>query len=332
MRAVIPVAGLGTRLRPLTFSMPKALVQVAGKPVLSHILQCLDGVEPEEVVIVASPWGSKEVEELAKLSSPYPVKTVIQEDPKGLGDAILQTRSLFKSNEAILILLGDTILDMDLKKLLGESSDFLGVLEVEDPRRFGIAILDDEGFIVEVEEKPDSPRSNLALVGLYLISDSGWLFESLTYIKEMGIRTKGEIQLTDALQHMIKEGWKARALFVEGWHDCGKLETLLESNRELLKKRGGRSARCKDCEIVEPVYIGEDVKIENSKIGPFVSIGPGSTIRDSSVEDSIIHDGTTIESSRLFQSIIGKGAWVRDFQGTLILGDLSRVEGGSPTP
>lgn len=331
MKVVIPVAGLGKRLRPLTFTLPKALIQVAGKPVLSHILGGISRVNPDEIIIVASPWGALDIKRFADSQTRIPVRVVLQEEPKGLGDAVLRARESVSPEEPLLILLGDTILDFDISPFLKEKSDFLGVYRVEDPRRFGIALLDDGGNVLELEEKPENPKSNIALVGLYGIKRAGDLFGSLENIKTKGIKTKGEIQLTDALQEMIRTGWKPKALFVEGWHDCGKLETLLQSNRELLSKGGTTAGRYPNSRLIDPVHIAQDVKIVNSTIGPFVSIGEGSRIEESQIENSILHNSVKVTSSELFDSLIGNEVEVLGFSGKIISGDLAKVLGRLPS-
>lgn len=332
MKVVIPVAGLGKRLRPLTFTMPKALVKVAGKPVLFHILDGISGLKIDEIIIVSSPWGSEEIKRAVLSYSKNKVEFIIQKEPDGLGDAIFLTKEAIPPEEPLLILLGDTILEYDITPFLKKRVDFLGVYRVSDPHRFGIALLDKEGRIIELEEKPDEPKSDIALVGLYFIQRADNLFRSLDYVEDKGIRTKGEIQLTDALQNMVKNGWRPKALFVEGWHDCGKIETLLASNKELLQKSDSTlSDTISNSEIVGPVYIEQGVQIEDSRIGPYASIGAGSKIIGSKVENSIIHNFVGVYQSTLYDSVIGNQVIIKSFRGRVLLGDLTKIEGGLPT-
>lgn len=235
MRAVIPVAGIGTRLKPHTFSTPKVLLNVGGKPILGHILDRLleEGLTKSTFVIGYLGEMIKEYvqKEYPQIQSDF----VIQEEMNGLGHAIYMASPTF-GEEDIFVILGDTLFEVDLTSVFKSRHSSLGVKEVEDPRRFGVAVLKD-GFIKKLIEKPQEPVSNLALVGLYYFSDSGSLKTALNELVKKDIRTKGELQLTDAIQIMIEKGEKITTFPVEGWYDCGKPETLLSTNQYLLSKK-----------------------------------------------------------------------------------------------
>jgi glucose-1-phosphate thymidylyltransferase len=228
MRAIIPVAGEGSRLRPHTYTLPKVLINVAGKPIIGHILDKIIHDGFNEATIVIGYMGEKIIK---YVTSNYTLKVdfVEQEERLGLAHSIYIARETIP-DEPVLIILGDTIFDVDLKPVISGKYTSLGVKYVEDPRRFGVVQNSGE-FASKLIEKPDTPISNLALVGLYWIKNTKVLKKSLTEIVEGEIKTRGEYQLTDALQKMIDSGEKITTFNVEGWYDCGNPETLLSTNR-----------------------------------------------------------------------------------------------------
>ena len=226
MKAIIPVAGVGTRLRPHTFSHPKVLLNVAGKPIIGHIMDKLIASGIDEAIVIVGYMGDM-VE--AWLTKHYNIKFtfVTQTEILGLAHAIWMCKPFVTANEPLFIILGDTIFDVDLQPVLQSSVSTLGVKEVDDPRRFGVAVTTDEGKILKLVEKPDTLVSNLAIVGLYFLQQAGSLFASIDHLISNNIKTKGEYQLTDALELMIEGGEPFTTFPVHGWYDCGKPETLL---------------------------------------------------------------------------------------------------------
>jgi len=319
--AVIPAAGEGTRLRPHTYSIPKSLVSVAGKPILAHIIDRLEGLGMEETVVVVGHMAERV---RAFLDSRYdmPIHLVTQKERLGLGHAISVTRELVRGRP-MFVVLGDTIVRADLGAVRGASKNYLGVKEVDDPRRFGVAELAG-GRIARLVEKPERPKSNLALVGLYFIVDSELLFECLEELRRRGAKTKGEFQLTDALQMMIDRGEVFHPLRVDEWYDCGKIEALLETNTALLENSGA-GVRFPKALIIEPVSIGESCIIENSVVGPYVSIAGGTTVRDSIVRSSIIDRSAVVEQALLEDCVIGERSVVRGHFRSLSVGEGSEV-------
>ncbi|MGE5177288.1 MAG: sugar phosphate nucleotidyltransferase [Hyphomicrobiales bacterium] len=321
--AVIPVAGAGTRLRPHTLTTPKALLAVAGKPILAHILEQLAAVAPSKVVLVVSPGEMGDRLRLfGEAWKGLDVVSVVQEEPLGLGHAVAQARDAV-DGAPVLIILGDTILRADLAGLLAGGS-FVGVREVEDPRRFGVATVRD-GRITALVEKPEHPVSNLALVGLYFLEHSRGLFECLEEVQRSGKRTRGEIQLTDALAALLARGEELRPFPVEGWYDCGKTEALLETNRALLDVLAPRTTR-PGVVIVPPVALDPSADVLHAVIGPYASIGAGARIRRSVVQNSIVNEGATVEDILLDLSVVGENALVRGAYQRLNVGDSSEVE------
>ncbi|MBI5476697.1 MAG: NTP transferase domain-containing protein [Ignavibacteriales bacterium] len=322
MRAIIPVAGFGTRLRPHTYTLPKVLLNVAGKPIIGHILDKIVEDGFDEATIIVGTMGEKIQDYLI---SNYKIKFdfIEQKEPKGLAHAISLARNSF-SSEPILIILGDTIFDVNLKPLLKEKYSSLGVKQVEDPRRFGVVEMKD-GFIKQLIEKPENPTSNLALVGLYWIRNPKLLEECIDGLFKNNKKTKGEFQLTDALQAMVEKGEKVKTFPVEGWYDCGKPETLLATNRHLLDKIGDKVKR--DGVVINPpVFIAEDAKISRSIIGPYATIASGTTVEDSIVRNSIISDDAHVDCALLEDSLVGNNSVVRGNFQRINIGDSSEIE------
>ncbi len=322
MRAIIPVAGIGTRLRPFTHTLPKVLVNVAGKPILGHILDALVDQDVDDVTIITGYKGDL-VEDY--VTSTYDLKTtfVAQDEMQGLGHAIWTARESL-TDEPVLIILGDTIFDVDLSILKTSQFSSLGVKTVDDPRRFGVVVKDD-AFVTRLVEKPETPVSNLAIVGLYYIARPTVLRECLDEIIEKDIKTKDEYQLTDALQLMVDRGEKFTTFNVEGWHDCGKPETLLETNRYLLNKRP-TTATPAGCVIIPPVHIDPSASVEHSVIGPNATISKGAVVRNSIVRDSIISDQARVNDITIESSIIGENAQISGKFASINIGDASIVK------
>ncbi len=322
MKAIIPVAGVGSRLRPHTYTLPKVLLNVAGKPIIGHIIDKIIAEGIKEAVVVVGYLGDM-IEEYLTRHYDIHFTFVEQEERLGLGHAIWITRQ-YVGEDPVLIILGDTIFEVDLSEVLRREHSALGVKAVEDPRRFGVAEVQD-GFITRLVEKPEHPRSNLAVVGLYYIKRPALLMECLDHNIRANLRTKGEFQLTDALQAMIERGEKFSTFPVEGWYDCGKPETLLSTNEKLLKSR----SRYKDifgCVINPPVYIAEDAEIENSIIGPYATIGSKAVIKNSLIKNSIVGEQARVISMLLSESIIGNNANVLGKTRRINIGDSSEVD------
>ena len=323
MRAIIPVAGFGTRLKPHTLTHPKELLNVGGKPIISHIVKKLLEENITEATFIVGYLGEKIqdyiTESFPKLKADY----VEQKELLGLGHAIYQAASTF-NDEEIIIILGDTVFDVDLSQITKLETSALGVKEVEDPRRFGVAELEN-GFISKLIEKPQNPTTNLALVGLYYIKNSALLTQSLEELFVNNIRTKDEYQLTDALQIMIEKGEKISTFPVEGWYDCGKPETLLSTNQFILSQNG-KNEDIDSVVINEPVFISPTAKIKNSVIGPYVSIGDNCSVVESVIKNSIINKNSQVKRMVLTDSIIGADAKVAGSRHKMNVGDSLELE------
>lgn len=323
MRAIIPVAGLGSRLKPHTYSTPKVLLNVGGKPILGHILDKLSEEGIKKATFVIGHLGDKIKEYVGKNYRSFKADFVEQEEMLGLGHAIYTALPTVDDKE-IFIILGDTIFDVNLKGVFRKKKSALGVKEVDDPRRFGIAVTEN-GVIKKVIEKPQKPVSKLALVGLYYFSDSALLSKSLNELVDKNIRTKNEYQLTDAIQLMIEAGEVFTTFPVEGWYDCGKPETLLSTNQYLLKK-DGKYKKYKNVVINPPVFIARDAKIINSVIGPNTTIDAGSVIDSSIIKNSIVGSNAIVNNTLLDNSIVGNNSIVKGSYKRLNSGDSSEIE------
>ena len=320
--AVIPVAGVGTRLRPHTHTVPKALINVAGKPMLAHILDELIRIGVTDAVFVVGHMGDQirdYVDSHYKLNATY----VEQPERKGLGHAVYLTREAVGGRPA-LIILGDTIFRADFKGVLSQGVSQIGVKEVEDPRRFGVALVED-GQVKELIEKPDQPVSRLAIVGIYYIAHSPLLFDCLSDMITNERTTKGEYQLTDALEMMIRKGESMKVFPVEGWYDCGKTETLLSTNQELLDLEH-ETRNIPGSVVVAPVAIDPSAVVENSIVGPYVTIAAGAVVKNSIVRNSIVNENAHVENMLVEASLVGDSANVQGCFRRLNVGDSSEIE------
>lgn len=314
MQAIIPLAGKGTRVRPHTHSRPKPLLRVGNRPVLSYVVDQLVESGVTELICITGHLADQIESYLAREYPGLEKRYVEQVEQRGTADAIRLARPLVRG--PVLIVFVDTIFDTDLS-LIGSRPEDDGIIwakEVEDYQRFGVIVTDDDGYMSRIVEKPTEPISRLANIGLYYIRDHELMFEG---IAEVMAREPllGEYFLTDAFQYMIDQGSRIFTAEVEGWWDCGKVETLLETNREMLR-RGA-------------VALAEGVRLEDAEIGPNVSIARGSVVRRSRLRDCIVGAETRIEECDLWDSIVGDHARVRGVRGTVNLGDHSEVVAGA---
>lgn len=322
MKVIIPVAGVGTRLRPHTYSTPKPLLYVAGKPVLDHVLEPIVKLEPKEIIFVVGYLGDQ-IKKYVENNFSFKARFVHQKELLGLGFAVdLALREV--NSGPVMVVLGDTIVKCDLKQFVNSGDYVLGLMPVDDPKRFGIAEIRDNR-VVSLVEKPENPRSNLAIIGLYYFNDALNLKEALRILVKSGKKTRGEIQLTDAMEAMIMDGVAFAPFEVDQWLDCGKKETLLDTNRRLLHETGN-SPRIEGSLVVPPVYIDPNAKITNSVIGPYVSIAKDTKIDNSIIKSSIIGENTSIENTVLDNSLVGDAVTIRGDKKSLNISGASEVD------
>lgn len=330
MKAIIPVAGAGTKLRPHTYTQPKALIPLAGKTILSINIDQLHEAGINEFVFIVGYLGEK-IQDYVKAK--YPKLTchfIYQNERKGTAHAIDLARKIIGEDE-VFIALGDTICEYNIDEMLSSPWSMLGVKKVDDPRNFGVAEIDEDGFIKRVIEKPSMPKSNMALVGLYKIKDSALLFECVANILANGIKSHDEFNLTDALECMIKGGSKFKPFKVENWFDCGRKESLLQSNSILLQKFGGTIAESNKFEntiFIPPVSIAEGCDIKNSIIGPHVAMGENTIVNFSIIKESIIGSFSKLYDVVLDDSLIGSDTEVKGETRSLNIGDNTEIDLG----
>ncbi|MCU0490559.1 MAG: sugar phosphate nucleotidyltransferase [Chloroflexaceae bacterium] len=325
MQVVILTAGLGTRLRPHTYSKPKPLVNVAGKPMLAHILDTLQPLAIDEVIFITGYLGHR-IEEYVKAHYSFPTRFIEQEEPRGQAHAIHLARDVVKG--PMLIVFGDGIFTANLHELnQTPAHGVIYVKEVDDPRKFGVVVLEN-GHIKRLVEKPEKPVSNLAVIGVYYVPEATRLIDAISHTMEHNIQTKGEFYLADALQVMIDRGETFEAERVDVWKDCGNPSALLDTNRYLLENGRSYVGTTNRSIIIPPVYIADTARIENSVIGPNVSIAAGAIVRESLIKDSIINAGATIQSAALESSLIGDDAFVEGAFQHLNVGDSSDIRLG----
>lgn len=328
MKVVLPLAGLGTRLRPHTYSKPKPLVDVAGNTVLGHILEAVAELPVDEVVFITGYLGGQ-VKDYVRSRYAFPARFVDQAELRGQAHALNLARAYLDA--PVLIIFADTIVKADLTRLTDMTSDgVLYVKPVEDPRNFGVAKLQ-RGRISQIIEKPTRPVSNLALTGVYFIRDWRLLCDALEDVVTNQIHL-GEVYLAEALQWMIDRGAQFEAWPVDAWEDCGTIPALLHTNRYLLTNGSARVPPSADHAIfVEPVRVDPSARIVNSIVGPYASVAAGAVITDSIVRDCIVGENATISQATLADSVIGTGSSVHGTFQRLNLGDVSRVDLGDAT-
>jgi glucose-1-phosphate thymidylyltransferase len=333
MKVIIPVAGAGTRLRPHTYTQPKPLMPVAGKPIIRFIVDKLAEAGMTDFVFVIGYLGDKIRDFIEETYPNLQTEFVYQEHREGSAHAVWTAREAIEDEDEIFIAFGDTIFDVDLQQMLDCPNSCLGVKKVTDPREFGVAEFGDDGIVTRMVEKPRIPKSNMAIVGLYKIKEVPTLLRAIEHLMRQDLRTVGEYQLTDALQWMVEQGVRFRTLPVSNWFDCGRKDVLLETNAMLLDQRGYATAALDlpvfdNTIFIHPVAVGANCEIANSIIGPHVTIGDNASIQRSIVKDSIIGNFTSLEDVVLKRSVIGSDTSIRGMDLSLNIGDNTEIDFG----
>ncbi len=322
MQVIIPLAGKGTRLRPHTHTVPKPLLKVAGRPVLDWVMDRLDGLDVSELIFITGHL-KEQIERYARDRYRIPSRFIEQKVQDGTAGAVNLARPHVR--EPVLIIFVDTVFEADLTLINRARADgIIWAKEVEDYQRFGVVVTDGDGHMTKIIEKPSTPISKLANIGLYYIRDVGALWAGIDHTLASPTH-KGEYYLTDAFQHMIDHGRKILVAEVAGWYDCGKLDTLLETNAALLARGAARRRDFPGVQIQDPVYIEDGVTIERSSIGPNVSLEAGTHITDCAISNAIIGRDVRIARARLHGVMLGDRAKIDGLSGTASLGDDSEI-------
>jgi glucose-1-phosphate thymidylyltransferase len=322
MKAIIPVAGQGKRLRPHTHTQPKVLMNVAGKAILAYILDDLRDLGVNEIVFVVGYLAGK-VEEFVKERYGFQAHFVYQDEPLGNGHAIYVAREHL--TEPTLIVFGDTIVEADLRAASTLPMSAIGVHRVDDPRSFGVVEADSDGYVRRLWEKPAAPPSDLAVVGVYMIQHPTPFRTALERLVQGRHVVGGEYWLADALQLMIDAGEKLGTFPVDRWYDCGTPEALLRANHALLE-RSPQAPSVHGSVIIPPSFIAQTAIVESSVIGPYATVAEDARVVNAVIQDSIINANARVERVLLEHSIIGENAVATGRRGRINLGDSSEIE------
>jgi glucose-1-phosphate thymidylyltransferase len=330
LKIIIPMAGLGTRLRPHTWSKPKQLVTVAGQAVLDHVLHTLSTLPEDldiELINIVGYLGDQ-IEAYIRLH--YPEKKsyfILQENPLGQSHAIWLAREYLSG--PMLVVFADTLIETDLSRLPEETaSGVVWVHAVDDPRRFGVAELGQNGWVKRLIEKPQDLSNNLAIVGFYYFQEAANLLEAIDEQMRLDIKLKGEYYLADAINLLLKQGYCMRTQSVDAWLDTGTPESLLVTNRYLLTNGLDNSTQASQrpgIVCIPPLFVHPTAEIQQSIIGPNVSIGAGCVVHNSIISDSILEDEAQATGIILQGSLVGRSAQLTRRAGVINAGDNTVV-------
>lgn len=335
MKIIVPMAGMGKRMRPHTLTTPKPLVPVAGKPIVQKIIEDLEkvcGTGVEEVAFIIGPSFGAEVEKnLLQIAAKLGAKGSIfyQHEALGTAHAIMQAESVLSGN--VLVVFADTLFKADFT-LDTTQEGIIWVQKVDDPKPFGVVKVNENNIITDFVEKPEHFVSDLAIIGIYYFKDGDYLRSELKYLLDNDIRDKGEFQLTNALENMKNKGTRFVPGQVTEWLDCGNKNSTVYTNSRILhfmnengEKMIGDNLSQNNAIIVQPSYIGKNVKINRSVVGPYASIGDDCVINDSVVSNCIIQNKTSIHSAVIDNAMIGSNVEYHGEKKDLSVGDFTTV-------
>jgi len=332
MKIIIPMAGMGKRMRPHTLTTPKPLIPIAGKPMVQRIVEDIIKVcdEPvDEIAFVVGHFGKEAENNLIAIAESLGAKGSIyyQEEPLGTAHAIMCAKDCLTGK--VLIAFADTLFKADFK-MDSSQEGIIWVQKVDDPKPFGVVKLDSNNVITDFVEKPQEFVSDLAIIGIYYFKDGAYLKRELQYLLDNDIKEKGEYQLTNALENMKSKGTKFTPGKVTEWLDCGNKDATVYTNQRILEFNKNTVRKSKfinqNSTIIEPCFIGENVALINSTVGPHVSIGDNCVIENSTIENSIIQTNCKIKNAELSNSMLGNFAEYTGKSNNVSIGDYSIIK------
>lgn len=336
MKIIIPMAGIGKRMRPHTLTVPKPLIPIAGKPMVQRIVEDVVKICPEKIkevaYVISSTFGKETEKNLIAISEKIGAegKIYYQNEPLGTAHAILCAKDSLEGK--ILVAFADTLFIPDLEaKVDTEKDGIIWVQKIQDPRQFGVVKLDKQGYITDFVEKPQTFISDMAIIGIYYFKDGKFLKNEIQYLIDNDIKEKGEYQLTNVMNNMKRKGARFVTSQVAEWLDCGNKNATVHTNRRILETyySNGKSFNPKvdaSSKIISPCFIGNNVEIINSTIGPFVSIGEHSVIENSIIENSIIQTHAKIKNAKLINSMLGNFVEFSGNSNDASVGDYSVIK------
>lgn len=333
MKIIVPMAGMGKRMRPHTLTVPKPLVKVVGKPIVENLvidIARLSDDPIEEVAFIIGRFGKAVEEQLMEVAANIGAKGKIYYQDEALGTAHAIYMAADSLSGPSVVAFADTLFHANFS--LDKAADgIIWTKQIDDPRQFGVVNLDSNGYITEFEEKPQNPKSDLAIIGIYYFRQAEVLRDEIKYLLDNDIKDNGEFQITDALENMRAKGSKLKSQTVDEWMDCGNYRVTVETNRrylELIKDRNDLVAsdvKMVNAVLIPPCYVAPGVTIRDSVVGPHVSIGRNTSISDSRVSDSIVQENSHLSGLHSKGSLIGHHVKWHKQPETLSLGDYNEI-------
>lgn len=334
MKIIVPMAGMGKRMRPHTLTVPKPLVPIAGKPIVQRLVEDIAkvcGETVEEVAFIIGDFGKEVEKKLLQIAESVGARGSIyyQKQPLGTAHAVYCAEPSLDGN--IVVAFADTLFKADFK-MDTKNEGVIWVQKVEDPRPFGVVKIGPEGYITDFVEKPETFVSDLAIIGIYYFRDGRYLANEIKYLLDNDVKDKGEYQITNALENMKQKGTKFVPGRISEWLDCGNKNSTVDTNQAYLGYLNGTklvadSVKLDNSLVIQPSYIGENVTLHNSVVGPFVSIGNGSKVVNSVISKSIIQENATVKNAVITNSMLGNSAAYEADAKDLSVGDFNVIKG-----
>jgi glucose-1-phosphate thymidylyltransferase len=332
MKIIVPMAGMGKRMRPHTLTVPKPLVPIAGKPIVQRLVEDIAkvcGEKVEEVAFIIGDFGKEVEKKLLQIAESVGAKGTIyyQKQPLGTAHAVYCAEPSLDGN--IVVAFADTLFKADFK-MDTQNEGVIWVQKVEDPRPFGVVKIGAEGHITDFIEKPETFVSDLAIIGIYYFRDGRYLANEIKYLLDNDVKDKGEYQITNALENMKQKGTKFVPGRISEWLDCGNKNSTVDTNQAYLGYLTGTklvsdSVKSENSVVIQPSYIGDNVVLLNSVVGPFVSIGNGSKVVNSVVSKSIVQENASIKNAVITNSMLGNSAAYEGHAKDLSVGDFNVI-------